>query len=642
MRQLAAIVFTDMVGYTALMQANEPLAREKRSRVRVAMDTAFSNFKGRLLQQYGDGALCVFNSAVDAVLWSTSIQRQLLKDPRVELRIGIHMADVAIEDDAIFGDGVNLASRIESLAVPGSVLISEKVYDEIKNQPDIASAEMGFFEFKNVLHPMRVFGIANPGIVVPQRSALNGKLRQPLNRLAVLPFVNMSADPENEYFSDGITEEILNTLTQVDGLLITSRTSAFAFKGKQSDIRDIAIQLNVDKVLEGSVRKYGKRVRVTAQLINAADGYHLWSETYDRDLIDIFQVQDEISGIITKRLRQDLLPAQQSVRAKANVKNLEAYTLYLKGLHYWYRVTPADARQAIRCFEEAIKLEPGYALAHAMIALAYSFLGSSGQVMPAEAFAAVHRYADKAIFLDSAIAEGYVAKGAAYLMYEWNWSQGYEALQNAKRVNPGSTAGNDLLAFYYILMGEMGQAIRVMEEAVEQDPLSTIMNHALGNVYLFAERYDDAIRQADKILEINPTMRSSLELKAWATGMQGDWHAAQTLFEEVHRMTGHPLKGLMGLGYTYARLGDREKALLCIEKLEQRKREDANAIIDSDLVTIWFGLGDIDKVIYHIRQCMLQRMAPINYFVQYPLFKSLRNDPRYKALLLEMSPMHSA
>src|SRR6187431_2375596 len=193
MRQLAAIVFADMVGYTALMQANEQAARQKRSRVKMVMDAALPHFRGRILQQYGDGTLCIFNSAVDAVLCATTLQRQLLKEPVVELRIGIHMADITIEDDAVYGDGVNLASRIESLAVPGSVLISEKVRDEIKNQPEITTADLGFFEFKNVTHPMRVFAIADPGVVLPARASLTGKTRQPINKLAVLPFVNMSA-----------------------------------------------------------------------------------------------------------------------------------------------------------------------------------------------------------------------------------------------------------------------------------------------------------------------------------------------------------------------------------------------------------------------------------------------------------------
>ncbi|HEX5652000.1 MAG TPA: adenylate/guanylate cyclase domain-containing protein, partial [Chitinophagaceae bacterium] len=348
MRQLAAILFADMTGYTALMQENEQLARLKRKRLKEVLEQAISEYRGKILQYYGDGSLSIFNSAIDSVSAAIHIQQALQLDPKVELRIGIHTGDVIIEEDTIYGDGVNLASRIESLAVPGGIFISEKVFDEIKNQDSIKTRELGFFELKNVKQPVRIFAVANEGLVVPGREELRGKTKQPGNRLAVLPFVNMSADPENEYFSDGITEELLNALTRVEGLQVTSRTSAFAFKGKQDDIRDIAIRLNVDKVLEGSVRKAGNRVRITAQLINAADGYHVWSENYDRDLTDIFEVQDEISAIIANKLRENLAMAQQAEHlVKKPVQNITAYTYYLKALHFWNKLTPADIRKAI-------------------------------------------------------------------------------------------------------------------------------------------------------------------------------------------------------------------------------------------------------------------------------------------------------
>jgi TolB-like protein len=256
------------------------------------------------------GSFTFFNSAIDSVSCAIEMQKKLRQEPTVNVRMGIHTGDVNIEEDSIYGDGVNLASRIESLAVPGGIFISEKVFAEIKNQEHITVHEVGHFELKNVKEPVRIFAIANPGIVVPSRKELIGKTKAPVNRLAVLPFVNMSADPENEYFSDGITEELLNALSKVQGLQVTSRTSAFAFKGKQDDVRDIAIKLNVDKILEGSVRKAGNKVRITAQLINAVDGYHLWSENYDRNLTDIFEVQDEISNIIANRLRENLSPSR--------------------------------------------------------------------------------------------------------------------------------------------------------------------------------------------------------------------------------------------------------------------------------------------------------------------------------------------
>lgn len=637
MRELVAILFADMTGYTALMQDNEQLAILKRKRVKEVLDVTLQRFRGKLLQYYGDGSLSTFRSAIDAVQCAVTIQRQLKENPHVDLRIGIHTGDVTVEDGAIYGDGVNLASRIESIATSGSILISEKVYDELKNQEEITAKELGYFEFKNVKYPVRVFAIADSGIVVPNRADVNGKVKLPTNRLAVLPFVNMSTDRDNEFFSDGITEELLNALTKVEGLQVTSRTSAFAFKGKNEDIRDIAIKLNVDKVLEGSVRKVGNRVRITAQLINAADGYHLWSESYDRNLDDIFEVQDEISGIIANRLRENFSQKQIQPLVKAPTKNIDAYTNYLKALHYWNKLTPADTRKAIECFEKAFELESNYAQAYAMAAGAYSNLGATGQMLPEEAFRIAKKYADKALELDDNIAEGHIAIGSYYLFYEWKWRESFEALQKAIKLNPAATIAYQLLSFYYVTKGEKEEAVKIMEEAIRIDPLSPIINQALGNTYIFAERYDDAIKQADKMLEINPQMRSSLELKAWGTGLKGDWNQALEIFKEIHRLTNHPLKGLMGLGYAYARIGMTQEAMECIEKLEQRQKEDPNSVIDADLVGIWFALGNKDKTFYHINQCIQKRMAPVNYFLEYPVFKGLKNDARYMDLKTKMN-----
>src|SRR4051794_22025308 len=460
MRQLAAIMFSDMAGYTALMQQNEQLANGKRLRVKEALESSVSGHNGKILQYYGDGALSVFNSAIDGVNCAVKIQQTLLQEPKVDLRIGIHTGDISIEDETIYGDGVNLASRIESLAVPGSIFISEKVFDEIRNQENLTVREMGYFELKNVIRPVRIFAIDNKGLVVPTRDALKGKTKQPFNRLAVLPFVNMSADPENEYFSDGITEELLNALTKVDGLQVTSRTSAFAFKGKNNDIREIGIQLNVDRILEGSVRKAGNRVRITAQLINATDGYHIWSENYDRNLTDIFEVQDEISSIIANKCRKNLAArAPEETLVKVPTRNLEAYTLFLKGLHFYNKITPNDAKKAIEIFEKAITLEPDYAHAYAMIAAAYAYLGATGQMQPDEAFEVVHKYSDKALQLDSSLAAGYVAKGWAYLFYDWKWKQAYESLLKAIELNPATTSAYLLLSFYYLIIGRKKEAV---------------------------------------------------------------------------------------------------------------------------------------------------------------------------------------
>ncbi len=305
-RQLAAVMFTDMVGYTALMQEDEQKAKKNRDRHRKVLESLVQNHHGIILQYYGDGTLCVFNSAIEAVECATEIQQELQKEPKIPLRVGLHVGDIVYSDDGVYGDAVNIASRIETLATPGCVLISGKVFDEIKNHPSMPAKSLGEFDLKNVKRPVRVFALQNEGLNVPVRDDLKLKPRESAKSIAVLPFVNMSTDAENEYFSDGITEELLNALTKVDGLQVTSRTSSFAFKDKNLDVREIGSKLAVTSVLEGSVRKAGKRVRITAQLINTSDGFHVWSEVYDRELEDIFAVQDEIAKQISNKLREKL------------------------------------------------------------------------------------------------------------------------------------------------------------------------------------------------------------------------------------------------------------------------------------------------------------------------------------------------
>ena len=637
MRQLAAIMFSDMSGYTALMQQNEQLALGKRRRLKEVLEGSVSAHHGKILEYTGDGALSIFNSAIDGVKCAVEIQRTLQQEPKVELRIGIHTGDISIEDGAIYGNGVNLASRIESLAVPGSIFISEKVFDEIRNQENLSAREMGYFEFKNVRKPVRIFAIENKGLVVPTRDALKGKTKQPTNRLAVLPFVNMSADPENEYFSDGITEELLNALTKVDGLQVTARTSSFAFKGKNTDIREIGIQLNVDRILEGSVRKVGNRVRITAQLISAADGYHIWSETYDRDLTHIFEVQDEISSIIANKLRENLTPEEhEEALVKIPTQNLEAYTLFLKGLHFHNKITPDDSKKAVECFEKAIALEPDYANAYAVAATDYAFLGGTGQMPPDEAFEIVHRYSDIALRLDSTLAAGYVAKGSAYLLYDWDWKMAYESLQKAIKLNPATTDAHHVLSLYYMITGQRKEAVDIIEQAFKVDPLSVMVNKSLIDVYQYAGRTDDALRQAEYFLDLNPQMLVARELKGWAIGNKGDWKKAAEIFEENHRLLiKNPLKGLFPLGCAYANSGQIEKAIDCIHKIEQWQAEEPGIVLDADLAMIWLSLGDKDKGFHHLFRCVERKMGPVAIIIEFPTFKVPKDDPRF-LLLKEM------
>jgi TolB-like protein/class 3 adenylate cyclase len=374
-RKLAAIMFTDMVGYTRLMQRDEKHAKKLRDRHREIQRREIKNFDGEILQYYGDGTLCIFNSSISAVSCAWELQKEFNKEPKIPLRIGIHTGDIVHDEEGIYGDSVNIAARIESMAIPGSVLFSIKVMDDLKNHPEFSMISLGDFNLKNVDRPIEIMALSNPGLNVPQPDMMQGKGERVKKSLAVLPFVNMSNDPENEYFSDGITEEILNVLAKIEEIRVTARMSSFAFKGKSIDIREVAKELNVNHILEGSVRKAGNRVRITAQLISARDGYHIWSENFDRELEDIFSLQDEIAQNITSRLAEKLIVKVK--KPATQIKNTDAYQSYLKGNYHWKTWTPESVRKAIHFYDHSIELDPGFSLPYTGLAGAYVFSNDS-------------------------------------------------------------------------------------------------------------------------------------------------------------------------------------------------------------------------------------------------------------------------
>ena len=637
-RQLAAIMFTDMVGYTALMQADEKKARENQVRHKKVFDASVAAFNGKVLMYYGDGTLSIFSSTLECVQCAISIQQQLLQPPKVDLRIGIHTGDVTLEEDGIYGDGVNIASRIETLAVPGGIFISEKVLDDIRNQTDILTSEVGYFELKNVQEPVHVFAIANEGLVIPSHNEIKGKTKQPVNSLAVLPFINLSGDPENEYFSDGITEELLNALTAVEGLRVTSRTSSFAMKGLSLDIRDIAARLNVDKLLEGSVRKAGNRVRITAQLINAADGFHIWSETYDRDLTNIFQVQDDISRIIANKLRAKLSLAQKEESlVKTATQNLEAYALFLKGKFFNNKETPAEMFQAIAFYKQAIALEPDFALPYAMMAGAYAMLGSVGVIPGMEAYLQIVEASNRALQLDPSLSQGHVARGIAYLFFEWNWKEAYRSFMKAIELNPGAMEAYWVLGYYYLVMDDSQKAVDAFEKAWQHDPLSMSVARSLGIAYFYERRYDDVIRLSNMQLDVIPGNWYALSIKGFCFGLKGNWELALDTMQQAYDISDNSPLALSYVAYCNGKLGKKEAAQAIINQLEDFHRLHPELAKYADLCLAWFGLGDMDKVFDNLSKSVERHEEMISYMVNSPVYEGLKNDVRFNDIKKKMN-----
>jgi TolB-like protein/Tfp pilus assembly protein PilF len=632
-RKLAAIMFTDMVGYTALMQQDEKQAKMNRDRHREVINSSIQNNAGMILQYYGDGTLSIFNSAVDAVTCAIQIQQQLQEEPKIPLRIGIHTGDVVHDDEGIYGDGVNIASRVESMAVTGSVLISGKVFDEIKNHSQFQTKSYGPFQLKNVDHPIRIYGLIAEGCLTPDPSKLKGKGAPVSRSIAVIPFINMSTDPENEYFSDGITEEILNALVKVEGLQVTSRTSSFAFKGKNMDVREIGKQLNVTSVLEGSVRKAGNKVRITAQLINCVDDYHLWSDTYDRQLEDIFDVQDEISRKIANQLRAKLTSDDMKQNlVTPPTENLNAYNTYLKGLFHLSYWTPQETKKAIEYFYQAIEIEEKFSLPFSGLAYCYTMLGAMGQMPPLKAYPIGKEMAQKALELDNGLAESHIAMALIKLFYEWDLDGAEQALERARVLNPGSANVYHFYALYYVARGKFEEGVESIKKALELDPLSLIINQHYAEGLIWVGKLEESLAQIDKTLEMDPNFRPAIENKGWVYIEMGDYKNAIKTFQRFQELTGHPLKGQVGLGYAYAISGDIEKAKECHDKLSQREKIEPEVMLHMDFVVIYTALNDLDKLFYHLEEAFKQK-AGVFFIKTALIFENLRKSSRYKQLM---------
>ena len=639
-RKLVAIRFADMTGYTAMMQEDEAKAKVLRSRQQQTLENLIPAHNGIIFQFFGDGKLSMFDSAIDAVKCGIDIQKELQKEPKVKLRIGIHSGDVVYDKQGLYGDCVNLASRIESISVPGAVLISDKVFDEVKNQSAIKTIPLGKVNLKNVKRPVEVHAIANEGLIIPTTAQIGIKAGSEKS-IAVLPFVNMSADPENEYFSDGISEEILNALTHVDGIQVTARTSSFSFKGKNEDIRQIGSKLGVSNILEGTVRWAGKKVRINVQLINTTDGYHTWSEVYDRELEDIFEVQDEIATKIVTRLKENFaVNEKKEAVVKPPTENIDAYNLYLKGRYYWNKSNPENIFNAIKTFEEAISIDPNFALPYCSLSYCYSFLGSSGIMPPAEAYPKAKDCTLKAIELDPNHAESHLSLATIKFYHNWDFDGAEASLNKAHDLGLNSSLFNQVHGWFLIAKGDFEKAIEKIQQALILDPLSLPLMSTLGDAYSFACRFEEALAQFDKIIELEPNFRRAFESRGMAYLAMGENEKAIKDLEHYHKLVGHPLKGLSSLGHAYAAAGFHDKALECAEKIKLRQEKEPDVVLHMDFAFLYSGMNELDLAFQYLNKTYEQRMGiaclGMIFCIRYPMLKELKSDPRFTQLLQKM------
>jgi adenylate cyclase len=463
-RKLTVILSADVVGYSALMERDEAgtLQRLKDNR-RTIFDPSVARHGGRIVKLMGDGTLAEFASVVSAVSCAYEIQQanEAVPDadePRIRYRIGINLGEVIVEGDDIYGDGVNVAARLQGLAEPGGVAVSRTVRDQVAGKVAAEFVDVGEHSVKNIARPIHVFALRTP----TPKDATSPASPPPRQRqsICVLPFANMSGDPEQEYFSDGITEDIITDLSKVGALAIVSRNSAFAFKSKHVDIAQVARQLNVTHVLEGSVRKVGNRVRITAQLIEAATDSHLWAERYDRDLEDIFALQDEISEAIVSALKLKLLPAEKKAIEQRSTTNPEAYKLYLMARQYNAMGNSRHRDITVRFCQRAVEIDPGYAKAWALLAICQANSRMVNVATGDTGWAA----AERALALQPDLAEAHAARGRI-LGDAGRYDEALLEHAAALRLDPDGYEVNAAAARCYIPMRRYREAIDCLEKA---------------------------------------------------------------------------------------------------------------------------------------------------------------------------------
>lgn len=576
-RRLTAILAADIAGYSRLMGSDEAgtLAALKAVRKDV-IDNKIAEHQGRIVKQTGDGILAEFPSVVGAVACAVEVQRGICernanvpKDRRIEFRIGINLGDVIVESDDIFGDGVNVAARLERIATPGGITISQSVRDQVGNRLDLNFEDLGEQKLKNIERSIRVYNISFEKIAVRQvgDQALSQEERP---SIAVLPFNNMSGDPEQEYFSDGITEDIITDLSKVSALSVVARHTAFIYKNKPVNVQEVGRELGVAYILEGSVRKAGAHVRVTGQLVNSKDGKHVWADRFDRDLTDIFAIQDEITHAIVEQLKVRLNPQERKSIGQVPTASIEAYTYYLKGRDFLHRRSKRYIKLARQMFAKAVELDPGYARAYAGIANCDSYLFMTYHVEVG--MDGILATTAKALALDNKLAEAHASRGVAFAAAQ-RPEEAKAEFENAIALDPNSFEAHYFYARASFALGKLQQAAELFERAAKikaddyQSPCLLIQIYkSLGRTEDLKTAAQKGVELAERELALHPEdsrpaqLGSSALFELGETERSREWTSRAMAIDPDDRVVQY------NAACSYTRLGDVDAALDLLER----------------------------------------------------------------------------
>ena len=683
-RRLAAILFTDIVGYTAMMQQDEKLAMAAVRKHHAVIEKCVPAHGGLIQQYYGDGCLSIFNSATDAVQCAFEFQKELLKEPVVLVRSGIHIGEIYSEGDKIFGDGVNLASRIESIGQGGTVLFSRDVYEKVRNHTEFEIRSVGSFEFKNVNDPIEVFALVHPEIRPPDVKSIEGKLKeqhrssrrawylsgtglvlliavvlalylypkdaitspesmQYTSSIAVLPFRNIGNNPDEDFLSTGLAEDILTQLAQIDRLKVIARTSSMKFKDYESEGRslmDVAKELGVTNILEGSVQRAGTRLRFTVRLVDPKEGSLLWAEDFDREIEDVLNVQREIALAVSNKLKVSLNPELrrrlQNTNVESNV-NPDAYVYYHKGMEALIKSSGSqqEVAQAKTYFEMSIAADSTYSrawvgLADAYLEYVYWHRAADGDALPL-----AEKAAKKALALDGSLGDAYGALGTIDL-YENQLHSAKRNLQRALELNPNNAFVRERLSWVAFFTGDEKEGFAQMEKAILLDPLSTRYKGSMGSAYYMTGKYDEGIARMQQFLKLHPADNFLLWALGYLYAGKGEYEKAIAALDQ--RTIGKGTNWVYA--YCYGKLGKREEAQKILDHLLERKK--SAFVPDFMMAVVYTALEGRDDAIACLEHA--SGAGGESFFAwgirQDPMFKALNDDPRFQTIAGKIEQMY--
>jgi adenylate cyclase len=576
-RRLAAILAVDVAGYSRLMGEDEEGTLAALRAIRRELgDPKIKEHRGRIVKTTGDGLLVEFASVVDAVRCAVETQREMAtrnagipSERRIEFRMGINLGDIIVEDGDIFGDGVNIAARLEALAEPGGICVSRVVRDQVRDKLDFSFADMGERQVKNIARPVRAHRILVAAEAVAPAGARDpiSKSARPVSQkpsIAVLPFANMSGDAEQEYFSEGITEDIITNLSRNRAFFVISRSTSFTYKGSGIDIGKVARELNVRYVLEGSVRRAGNRVRITAQLIDAETGHHLWGDRYDRELADVFAVQDEIAQSITGAIAPGIISAEIQHAQRKEPSQLDAWDRIVRAHWHIRRFTQSDLAEARRLLDEAIVLDPSNSMAFSDLAFALHFEAVFGWGDgPAESHARLGEAARKAVAADDSDAMAHTSL-AIFDLFSGRHEEARRRLHRALELDPNSFFARGYLGVSYGFGGDYETALPHLEEAMRlspRGPLLVIWCLCRGWAALTAERCEEAVEYATQAADANPEFPDIYAVLACAYGHLGRPVEARGALDQLLRRMPDLTASDKRLNRPFARPDDQERFL---------------------------------------------------------------------------------